>query len=298
VSFLTDAAIARLCEAAAWPVFDDGLTITGVAGRGGSATVYVARDEALDRDVAIKVLDVPDPAGRAAARLAREALILARLDHPGIVPVHGRGELPDGRAFYVMKLVRGRPLDVAASALAALPDRLALFARILDTVAFAHAHGVVHRDLKPANILVGGFGEVYVMDWGAAQADAVPEDELVVAGTPGFMAPEQERSAVVDRRADIFALGTVLTGLLGDDAPRAVRAIADTARAAEPSARYQQVAALADDLNRFRDGLAPSAYRESAAERLLRLYRRYELPVLLVLAYVLMRAGLLLWTGR
>jgi serine/threonine protein kinase len=297
VSFLTDAAIARLCEAAAWPVFDGGFTVTGLAGRGGSATVYVARDEALDRDVAIKVLDVPDRAGRAAARLGREALILARLDHPGIVPVHARGVLPDGRAFYVMKLVRGRPLDHAARELAALPDRLALVGRILDTVAFAHAQGIVHRDLKPANILVGGFGEVYVMDWGAAQTDTVPEHEMVVAGTPGFMSPEQERGAVVDQRADIFALGTILRGVLGNDAPPAVRAVADKARAAEPSARYQQVTNLADDLNRLRDGLAPSAYREPVAERLLRLYRRYELPVLLVLAYVLMRAGLLLWTG-
>jgi serine/threonine protein kinase len=297
VSFLTDAAIARLCEAAAWPVFDERFTVTGVAGRGGSATVYVSRDEALDRDVAIKVLDVPDRAGRAAVRLGREALILARLDHPGIVPVHARGELPDGRAFYVMKLVRGRPLDVAASEHAALADRLALFGRILDTMAFAHAQGVVHRDLKPANILVGSFGEIYVMDWGAAQADTVPEHDLVVAGTPGFMSPEQERSAIVDQRADIFALGTILHGLLGHETPRAVRAIADKARAAEPGARYQRVADLSDDLNRFRDGLAPSAYRESVAERLLRFYRRYELAVLLVLAYVLMRAGLLLWSG-
>jgi serine/threonine protein kinase len=297
VRFLTDAAIARLCEAAAWPAFEGGFTVTGVAGRGGSATVYVARDEGLDREVAIKVLDVADRAGRAAARLGREALILSRLDHPGIVPVHERGVLPDGRAYYVMKLVRGRPLDRAAGELATVADRLALFSRILDTVAFAHAQGVVHRDLKPANILVGAFGEVYVMDWGAAQSDAVPEHELVVAGTPGFMAPEQERGPLVDQRADIYALGTILEGLLGPEAPRAVRAVAGKARAAEPSARYQRVGDLADDLNRFRDGWPPMAYRESAAERLVRLYRRYELPVLLVLAYVLMRAGLLLWTG-
>lgn len=297
MSFLSDTAIARLCEAAAWPGFESGFTVTGVAGRGGSATVYVARDEALHREVAIKVVDVPDRDGRAAARLAREALILARLDHPGIVPVHAQGVLPDGRAYYVMKLVRGRPLDRAAAELQALPDRLALFARILDTVAFAHAQGIVHRDLKPANILVGGWGDVYVMDWGAAQADTVPEHERVVAGTPGFMAPEQERGEMVDERADIFALGTILKGLAGADAPPAVLAVADKASAAEPAARYARIADVADELNRFRDGLPPSAYREPAAERLLRLYRRYELPVLLVLAYVLMRAGLLLWIG-
>ena len=108
---ISDRAIDRLRDAAAWPELDARYEITGVAGRGGMGTVYVARDHVLDRDVAVKVLDVADQKGSRAARLQREAHILARLDHPGIVPVHDAGALPDGRTFYVMKLVKGRRLD-------------------------------------------------------------------------------------------------------------------------------------------------------------------------------------------
>lgn len=297
MSFLTDAALAHLRDAATWPPLPPRYTCLRAVGHGGAATVYEARDEDLDRTVAIKVLDVPDRAGRAAARLAREALILARLDHPGIVPIHERGILPDGRAFYVMKCINGRPLDDAAAARPVLLDRVALLERVLETVAFAHALGIVHRDLKPANILVGEFGEVFVMDWGVAQSDQVAEDDGLVVGTPGFMAPEQTAGGSVDARADVYALGTILLALAGEDAPRALRSIAARARAPTPDARYPDAHALAGDLHRFRTGLAPTAHREAPGERLLRLYRRYELPILLVLAYVLMRAVLLWWTG-
>lgn len=297
MTFLSDAALARLRDAAAWPALPQRYKVVRVAGRGGSATVYEARDEDLGRRVAIKVLDVADRAGRAAERLTREALILARLDHPGIVPIHERGLLPDGRAYYVMKLVEGRPLDDAAALLSVRLDRLALFGRVLDTVAFAHAQGVVHRDLKPSNILVGEFGEVFVMDWGAAQSKHVPEPEAVIVGTPGFMAPEQGAGTPVDGRADVYALGVILSGLAGDEPPRALRSIVQTALAAEADARYPDVRALADDVHRFGSGLAPKAHHESPGERLLRTYRRYELPIVLVLAYILMRAALLLWKG-
>lgn len=163
---ISDRAIGRLREAAAWPALDARYEITGVAGHGGMGTVYEARDHVLDRDVAVKVLDVADQKGARAARLRREAHILARLDHPGIVPVHDAGALDDGRTFYVMKLLRGARLDDPRQASAPLAARLDTFSRILDAVAFAHAQGVVHRDLKPENVMIGRFGEVYVMDWG------------------------------------------------------------------------------------------------------------------------------------
>jgi len=292
---ISDRAIGRLREAAAWPELDARYEISGVAGHGGMGTVYVARDHVLGRDVAVKVLDVADPRGSRAERLRREAHILARLDHPGIVPVHDAGTLDDGRAFYVMKLVKGRRLDDLVRDPAPLATRLDVYSRILDAVAFAHAQEVVHRDLKPENIMVGGFGEVYVMDWGVAQ-DAGGEGERLIVGTPGFMAPEQQRADVVDRRADVYALGALL-GHLAPDAPPALLAIARKAGAEDTAGRYQTVDALAADLARFRNQDPVGAYQESVVERLGRLYRRYELPILLLVAYVIMRFVLLFWRG-
>jgi serine/threonine protein kinase len=293
---ISDRAIDRLRDAAAWPELDSRYEITGVAGHGGMGTVYVAHDHVLARDVAVKVLDVADQKGSRAARLQRESHILARLDHPGIVPVHDAGTLADGRAFYVMKLVKGRRLDALIADRLPLGERLTVFSRILDAVAFAHAHGVVHRDLKPANVMVGGFGEVYVMDWGVAQ-DGGADAEAAVVGTPGFMPPEQELAlGAVDRRADIYALGALLA-LLIEAAPAPLNAIAAKAAQSDAAGRYQSVEEMAADLARFRNQDPVAAYRESATERMVRLYRRYELPILLLVAYVVMRLVLLIWRG-
>ena len=292
---MSDRAVDRLRAAAAWPELDARYEITGVAGHGGMGTVYIARDQVLDRDVAVKVIDLADQKGSHAARLEREARILSRLDHPGIVPIHDAGRLPDGRAFYIMKLVNGRRLDEVIREQGPLAERLNLFSRILDAVAFAHAHDVVHRDLKPENVMVGGFGEVYVMDWGVAQDGS--DFEAAIVGTPGFMPPEQATAAAVDRRADIFALGALLANLAGREAVAPLRAIASKARHVDAESRYQSVEALAADLSRYRNQQPVEAYRESAAEKIVRLYRRYELPILLLLAYIVMRFVLLIWRG-
>jgi len=293
---ISDRAIDRLLGAAAWPELDARYEIIGVAGHGGMGTVYVARDHVLDRDVAVKVLDIADHSGSRAARLRREAHILARLDHPGMVPVHDAGLLIDGRAFYVMKLVTGGRLDDLIRGPLPLANRLTVFDRILDAVAFAHAHGVVHRDLKPENVMVGGFGEVYVMDWGVAQ-DGTADAEPAVVGTPGFMPPEQARASGVDRRADVFALGALLEHMIGGSAPAALRAIAVKACNQDANARYQSVESLAADIARFRNQDPVEAHHESWSERAVRIYRRYELPILLLLAYVVMRFALLIWQG-
>ena len=293
---ISDRAIDRLREAAAWPPLDARYEITGVAGHGGMGTVYVARDHVLDRDVAVKVLDVADQKGLRAARLTREAHILAKLDHPGIVPVHDAGTLEDGRTFYVMKLVNGRRLDELIRDRLPMTHRLNVFSRILDAVGFAHAHGVVHRDLKPDNVMTGAFGEVYVMDWGVAQQDGA-DAEASIVGTPGFMAPEQALARDVDRRADIYALGVLLALMAGEDAARPLRAIAEQARHADPAGRYQTVEEMAADLARFQNQEPVDAYRESPVERVVRFYRRYELPILLLLAYIVMRFVLLMWRG-
>jgi len=139
---------------------------------GGMATIYLAEDTQLQRRVALKVLRLPEVSSDLSARMWREARVIARLEHPSIVPVHDVGELPDGRVFYVMKFVQGRRLDQYADAENELPNRLRIFQKICEAVAFAHANGVIHRDLKPENIMVGAFGEVLVMDWGLAKIAA------------------------------------------------------------------------------------------------------------------------------
>src|SRR6476659_10148711 len=138
-------------------------------GRGGMGTVYLAEDRELNRLVAVKVLNTPDITDDLRRRMIREAQIIAGLEHPGIVPVHDVGTLPDGRIFYAMKFVRGLRLDEYAAQGASQRDRLRKFQAVCDAVAFAHAHGVIHRDLKPQNIMIGSFGEVLVLDWGVAK---------------------------------------------------------------------------------------------------------------------------------
>ena len=270
-------------------------------GRGGMGVVFRALDRELDREVAVKVLHAH--AAGAAARLLQEARILGRLEHPGVVPVHDVGTLPDGRVFYVMKLVRGTRLDHHVAHEGALADRLRIFDRLCDAVAFAHAHGVIHRDLKPENVMIGAFGEVLVLDWGVAKVRGITGVEHgAVLGTPGFMAPEQAAGdAAVDERADVYALGGILAFLLcresdvggHHEVPRALAAVARRARADDPASRYPSVTSLAADVARYAAGLAVDAYRESFVERARRVARRYRTPILLVLAYLLMRIVLL-----
>src|SRR5437899_9138834 len=170
MKFLSNNALERLREGAEAPdLASTRYRLLERIARGGMGVVYAAQDENLQRRVALKVLDVPGTDGDLANRLVREARVLARLDHPGIVPVHDVGTLADGRVFYTMKFVEGHRLDKHIESVASTPDRLRIFLRICDAVAFANARGVLHRDLKPANIMVGPFGEVLVMDWGLAK---------------------------------------------------------------------------------------------------------------------------------
>ena len=304
--WLSDAALGHLRSVADRP--DLGGTPYELAeeiARGGMGTVYRARDRRLDRDVALKVMNAPAPAPGEVERMRDEARILARLEHPGIVPVHDLGTLPDGRLFYVMKLVRGRRLDEATAG-AALPARLRIFERICDAVAFAHAQGVVHRDLKPENVMVGPFGEVLVLDWGVAKrldVPGAPEREGTVLGTPGYMPPEQARGEMdrIDERADVYALGALLQFLMEPGGargfPRALDAICARARAPRPEDRYSSVRDLAAEVERFLSALPVHAYPEGPVERARRLAAKYRTPLLLVAAYLLMRV-LLAYAAR
>src|SRR4051812_26458685 len=186
----------------------------GEHARGGLGRVIRAVDKRLGRTVAVKELLRHDEWHE--ARFVREALITARLEHPGIVPVHEAGRWPNGDPYYVMKLVEGRTLKELLAKHATLRERLGLLPHVIaiaDAVGYAHSEGVIHRDLKPSNVIVGEFGETIVIDWGLARdrKHDVPEPFATAAGsgsastisgkvigTPGYMAPEQARGELVD----------------------------------------------------------------------------------------------------
>ncbi|MEX1024546.1 MAG: protein kinase [Planctomycetota bacterium] len=242
-------------------------------GRGGMGTVVRVWDQDLRRTLAMKVLTAtPSPDGPIAdkdeerlSRFLEEAQITGQLDHPGIVPVHDMGIGEDGRLYFTMRLVRGRELKEVLDLARENKDgwtltrAIGLILKVCEAMAFAHSKGVVHRDLKPSNVMVGRFGEVYVMDWGLARVlgrrdeherDRVrpaaadpsslsivrtvrrdeqaldPESPLItldgdVVGTPSYMALEQAEGKLsqLGARSDVYSLGAVLYFMLTGRAP-------------------------------------------------------------------------------
>lgn len=206
-----------------------------VFARGGLGQVRRAFDRHLGRTVAVKETLAP----RNAERFVREAQVTARLDHPAVVPVHDIGHHPDGRPYYCMKLIEGRSLEAAIADAHDLTERVALLQHVItvaEVIAFAHERRVLHRDLKPANILVGKYGETWVIDWGLTAY--VERDEAEVGektesdwdrarltrtgewmGTLPYMAPEQLGDHEVDERVDVYGLGAVLYHTLAGRRP-------------------------------------------------------------------------------
>lgn len=302
---LPDRVLGHLRDVATWPALpDDRYTDLRAIGTGGMGRVFAAHDRRLGRDVAIKVSHAVTPGARLDARLHTEATMLAHLEHPGIVPVHDLGQLADGRRFYVMKLVEGETLDARRASLDSESARLAVFERVVETVAFAHARGVVHRDLTPANVMIGRFGEVLVMDWGVAalEDDLQREGASIRVGTPGFRAPEQSgtTAAAVGPASDVFALGALLRWMTPDDArvPKRLRAIMEQCLQPAPAGRYPDAQALAADLARYRAGLAVDALPETWFDKLIRVAAPHLPLILLIAAYLLMRVLVAWWQGR
>jgi serine/threonine-protein kinase len=264
----------------------DGLSLHGEIARGGMGAVLKGRDTELGRDIAVKVL-LETHQGRTelVQRFIEEAQIAGQLQHPGVVPVYELGRFADHRPYFTMKLVKGQTLakllaerklepaaltagyvgripgaslrQPAAGSPSDLPCLLGIFLDVCQTIAYAHARGVIHRDLKPSNVMVGNFGEVQVMDWGLAKvlkeggvadehAGRARSQALTISfvqtqrnqgsgtadgdsdtragsvlGTPAYMAPEQARGEVelVDERADVFGLGAILCQILTGEPP-------------------------------------------------------------------------------
>lgn len=216
-------------------------------GKGGRGRVWLARDNDLSREVALKELIPGSVTSEAVRRLIKEAQITGQLQHPNIVPVYevNRG----GRPFYTMKLVKGETLSQAVQRHHAqcragqedpktMPELMRIFLSICDALAYAHSRGVIHRDLKPRNIVLGEYGEAIVLDWGLARQLGTAEEasppivltedghtETTIAGqtlgTPGYMAPEQAagRIDLLDHRTDIYGLGAILFEILTGHAP-------------------------------------------------------------------------------
>lgn len=262
-------------------------------GRGGMGRVFEAKDQALGRTIAVKM--VRNPSSGHVVRFRSEVAIASMMQHPSIIPVYDAGVFGDGSAFCAMRLVRGESLHDAISSRKSVRERLGLLPamiQVADAIAYAHSRGVIHRDIKPQNILLGPFGETVVLDWGLAkvQASEDPDDEISellvesgetlvgqVLGTPGYMAPEQETGLGADERSDVFAMGVVLGEVVfGANyreldyeklplrlAPRDLVAIAERATQAEPELRYASVQHLADDLKRFSTGQLVSAQKYS-----------------------------------
>ncbi len=218
---------------------------TRALGQGGLGEVIAAVDQDIGREVAIKRLrsDVQGPA--AVARFVDEIRTVGALEHPNIVPIHDVGVSEDGGLYFVMRCVQGETLesiierlaagDPAAHAQWTYERRVHVFRQLLDAVAFAHERGYVHRDIKPANVMVGRFGEVFLMDWGIAKPVGAPDlpaapaaaspstsgervtttNAGAILGTPMYMSPEQARGEPVDARSDVYSLSVMLHELLG-----------------------------------------------------------------------------------
>ena len=298
----------------------DAYTVWEEVGQGGIGRVLRARDQRLGRPVAIKELLVWNADQE--QRFVREALLTARLQHPAIVPVYEAGRWPAGTPFYAMKLLSGRSLADLIARCRQFSERLALLPHVItaaQAVAYAHSRRIIHRDLKPANILVGEFGETVVIDWGLAKDLAEKDDpparhaahaaegltmQGAVMGTPAYMPPEQAAGAVVDERADVYALGAVLYHMLAaappydevtwerlldriaEAPPRRLEAIVPQvsdelaaivhkAMARDPADRYRTAEDMADDLERLQAGQIVAAHTYSAAHLLRRFWRRH-----------------------
>jgi eukaryotic-like serine/threonine-protein kinase len=280
-------------EARAKQLVETRYEILETLGRGGMGEVVAARDRVLGREIAIKRMIADSPSDTEVTRFLREARIQGWLDHPSIPPLHELAFDADAQPYFVMKRLVGTTLadvlEELARGNAEIAKRfprerlLRALTEVCLAIEFAHTRGVIHRDLKPGNIMLGEFGEVFVLDWGVAKlvgiatdfaqtvGDKTPSRDATqagaVVGTPSYMAPEQRAAdADIDARADVYSLGRVLQAILrpsisGESDPAAMRdappELDDIALAATRTVRADRIQTareLADRIQRYLDG--------------------------------------------
>ncbi len=249
------------------------LELVRTLGEGGMGVVWLARQRTLAREVAVKQLKGDGLVSEATTSLLAEARATGALEHPSVVPIHALGADDQGRPLLVMKRIEGESLqalvrDPEHEAWAALErrhgDRIAaiveILGRVADALHFAHARGIVHRDVKPENVMIGSFGEVYLVDWGVALRldEAASHDDSVgisIVGTPAYMAPEMARGAIreIDARTDVYLLGATLHATLTGSARHDGRSITEVLLSAilsRPKSYPEEVAELGALANR------------------------------------------------
>ncbi|MBR4125363.1 MAG: serine/threonine protein kinase, partial [Victivallales bacterium] len=326
----------------ALPQLKDACEIGKAFDGGGQGIISKATDKTLYRTVAVKSLRkeiLDNPSLRQA--FVTEAIITAQLEHPAIVPIHGLFSDGENGIHQVMKLVKGHSLKEELNRFIALRkqmgtkissgvmtqlyhERIKLLLKVCDAISYAHSRGIIHCDLKPENIMIGEYGEVYVMDWGLARPyrdelgrTIKPNPDTPLDGTPRYMPADVFMGRPRDERTDIYALGLILFEMItlrhgfsgksiqdviqrvknnqrnpivnrfGYNISPDLRAIIDKATSFAPEDRYQHVSELADDLHRYLDGLAVAARPENIIEKFFRGVRRYShtLVVLLLVSW-------------
>jgi TolB-like protein/tRNA A-37 threonylcarbamoyl transferase component Bud32/Tfp pilus assembly protein PilF len=295
-------------------------------GRGGQGVVFRARQKSLNRTVALKVIRLGQWASKAHLKRFRlEAEAAARLEHPGIVPIHEVGER-DGSCYFSMKFVEGGQLDeVATREPMAIRRAAELIAKVARTVHYAHEHGILHRDIKPGNILLDAKGEPHLTDFGLArliESESSVTQTLDVLGTPSYMAPEQAvgNNAAISSVTDVYGLGAVLYQLLTGQPPFAGGATYETIKLLldtepkqprllnpkidgdlsticlkclekDPKRRYSSALALAEDLERWLKHEPIRARRSGVFTRSRKWVRRNPITALFIALSVALAAG-------
>jgi eukaryotic-like serine/threonine-protein kinase len=271
------------------------LALVATIGEGGMGRVHLARQRSLARDVAVKTLK-PGATAAVASALLREARVTGLLEHPGVIPVHALGIDAEGKPLLVMKRVDGTDLSSRLAGRPQTGDRLVTILEALmqvcRTCEFAHSRGILHRDIKPENIMVGGFGEVYLLDWGIATTLGSADDAIV--GTLCYMGPEMVLGRTMDARTDVYLIGATLHEVLTGrprhggrsmeevarnamfsepfeyepDVPEELARLCNRATAREPERRPESAAALREEIALFLRHRAARAIADAARERL------------------------------